>query len=416
MLRAKALHNVKKVVWFNTGLIQSGGGERLSLETVRALKKQGIEAYYIVFYYDQMSVFDGLYHDSSIIFRHSGKPPERKRYKSHIANLIWLRKMLMQIRPDVVITQGTWGQVSDLFLSNFLTGIPYLVHIFGSIFAFPPSHERSKYALIFREYFFDIRNSLEGYRNTVPDTISRIGLVNRLTMELAAVLKYLAVRNAKRIYVLSKRNQWEVEKLYRRNAIVLKGAYPESIFSHLMKIDVKKRLGIKEKRMVLSVCRFAVNKRVDITIRAFACLLEKMADIVLVIGGTGPEEENLRGIVKHLEIESKVMFVGFIPDEELWDYIGACDVFVSLDLADFDIAPLEALALGKKVVLTGEMELEDNILNTNYVYTSEPIPDKVANCMENALSYCVDDKDKARLAILLSPYTWEQYSSSMLIE
>ncbi len=51
------------------------------------------------------------------------------------------------------------------------------------------------------------------------------------------------------------------------------------------------------------------------------------------------------------------MFTGFIPSDEVWGYVAAADVFVAPATADFNIAPYEALALGRKVVVSDELEL-----------------------------------------------------------
>jgi glycosyltransferase involved in cell wall biosynthesis len=243
-----------------------------------------------------------------------------------------------------------------------------------------------------------------------------VATVKRLKNEFYSFVKYLAVRRARRIFVLSSRNGWEVKKLFRRKAVVLKGAFPLSIFDYVQKIDVKKQIGIEGKRMVLSICRLAVNKRVDLCIRAFAHLSRRVENVVLVIGGSGPEEEYLRSVVKELNLEPKVRFVGYVPDGELWDYVIASDLFVSLDLADFDIAPFEALALGRKVIWASEMEMDEALLAVRLLFPAEPTVVDVSLRMEGALNTVVTDDQIKKYRSILSKYSWEDYARKMLIQ
>jgi len=412
------LHDeVKKVVWFNTSLWQSGGGERLSLEVVQGFRRQGIDAYYVVFTYDKDAVFNGRYHNDFIIWKETGKPMRSKwPLLSLFKKIQWLRKKLKEMSPDVVITQGTWGQASYLFLATLFTGIPYLVHVFGSVFAFPPASDLTKYSFVFRKHFHEIRNSVESYRQMVPERMPPIGVKAWLKNELHSLIKYLAIKKAKKIFVLSRRNGWEVAKLYGRKAVVLKGAFPLSIFDYVPKVDVKKKFELEGQRMVLSLCRLSVNKRIDLCIRAFVHLSKKMDDVVLIVGGAGPEEEQLKNIVNELDAAPKVKFVGYVPDGELWDYFTACDVFVSLDLADFDIAPFEALALGRKVIWANEMEMDNGMLEIQALFPVNPNMIDVSNCIERALNTPINKEHTKKNKSILSSYSWEEYTRSMLIK
>jgi len=78
--------------------------------------------------------------------------------------------------------------------------------------------------------------------------------------------------------------------------------------------------------LILIYLKYA--KRIDLLINAFKIIYDRIKDTVLIIGGIGPDEKNLKALVKKLNIQDRVKFVGYIKEEELWDYLLACDVFV----------------------------------------------------------------------------------------
>ena len=203
------------------------------------------------------------------------------------------------------------------------------------------------YALIHKRVFNEIRNSVRGHMEFIPKD-PKFSLKKRIALNLLAILDYLAVRKSKTLFVFSERMKWEVEKLYGKDAMLLRGCLDPSILGYKPKKDIKRELGLTGKRMILNVNRLDKRKRKDVLIEAFSKINDK--DVVLVIGGTGEERENLERLSKDLGIDDGVRFVGFIPENELWDYYAACDVFAHPNVADFAIAPYEALALQKKVI------------------------------------------------------------------
>lgn len=124
---------------------------------------------------------------------------------------------------------------------------------------------------------------------------------------------------------------------------------------------------------------------------------------MLIIGGVGPEEENLKGLANKLDLQDRVKFIGYIKEEELWDYIASCDVFVHPNWADFAIAAYEPLALQKKKVWSTEMEIDEYLAGNKHIFTFDPAANDLARVIERALNTEVkEDND-------LSMYTWDKY-------
>jgi glycosyltransferase involved in cell wall biosynthesis len=201
---------------------------------------------------------------------------------------------------------------------------------------------------------------------------------------------------------------WEVRQLYGRAAIPIKGGVSRDLFTYAARGDVKRRLGLEGRRVILNVNRLDPRKRVDLTIRAFQRLSQAYPDVQLVIGGTGPEEGRLKAIARELGLDGRVRFVGYIREDELWDHLAMCDVFVHPNWAEFAISPYEALALQRKVVWSSEMEMDDDLRTNRHIFIAAPTVEDFAAAMDRALRADVRTVDD------LSKYTWESYTEQVL--
>lgn len=66
--------------------------------------------------------------------------------------------------------------------------------------------------------------------------------------------------------------------------------------------------------LLLQVCRLVPNKRVDLTIKAFAQILPAHPTAKLAIVGTGPHQDDLKKLIKKLKIDKNVL----LPDKDIW--------------------------------------------------------------------------------------------------
>ncbi len=411
---------IRKIIWFSSTLNQAGGGERLLLEGIKYFGNQKIRTSVLTYDFNEKALFDGGY-KANIVQLMENKDKINftnflsvTTYKLFIIFLCIfpLRKAINEIKPDVIICQSENNAIM-LYFATLLTPFSYVIHIFGQTFQFP--EDLTKYALIFRRHLGEIRESVAGYMESIPEKLPKCSLVKRILIELVAVARYIAVRKARRIFVLSNQVKWEVNKLYNREAIVSKGAFPSYIFEYVPKENIKKRLCLEDKKIILNINRLIPKKRIDLCIQAFKEISNRMKDIVLVIGGTGPDEERLKSLAKDLDIESKVRFVGYIKEKELWDYYAICDVFVQLDRADFDIVSYEALGLGKKVIWSTEIEVDGFLDGNRFIFPADPTINSVSEVMKEALEtelITMTSTEKENLY----HYTWDNYFGGILRE
>lgn len=97
--------------------------------------------------------------------------------------------------------------------------------------------------------------------------------------------------------------------------------------------------------------RLVYYKGVDVLLKAF----RQVNGCELFIAGTGELEDGLKRYAKENGLESKVHFLGYLPDDRLRQAYSDCDIFVLPSVAKseaFGIVQLEAMVYGKPVINT----------------------------------------------------------------
>lgn len=116
--------------------------------------------------------------------------------------------------------------------------------------------------------------------------------------------------------------------------------------------EFRKAIGIQDQEhMFLTVSRLENWKKVERTIYGFSDYIKLGYSGKLVIVGDGPCKQMLKNLSQELKIEQYVTFVGSVAHNEVYEYMMACDTFVSLyDLSNVGNPLLEAMTLGKCIV------------------------------------------------------------------
>jgi 1,2-diacylglycerol 3-alpha-glucosyltransferase len=131
-------------------------------------------------------------------------------------------------------------------------------------------------------------------------------------------------------------------------------------------IDIK-IIGKRQKRnkrlTILHVGRLCKEKRIDIVLRSFKEVLEKI-DAILIVTSSGPNERRLKSLAKSLGISKNVRFTGYISLEELKRLYSSADIFVSAsDTETQGLVVLEAMANGCPVIARNALGFKGVIEN-----------------------------------------------------
>ncbi|MGW6914022.1 glycosyltransferase family 4 protein [Kitasatospora sp. NPDC054939] len=141
--------------------------------------------------------------------------------------------------------------------------------------------------------------------------------------------------------------------------------------------ELRRRLGLADRPVVVCVSRLVPRKGQDTLIEAMPQILADVPDAVLLIVGGGPYRADLEKLADARGVRASVRFTGSVPWEELPAHYGAGDVFAmpcrtrrgGLDVEGLGIVYLEASATGLPVVAGDSGGAPDAVLEgeTGYV-------------------------------------------------
>lgn len=127
-------------------------------------------------------------------------------------------------------------------------------------------------------------------------------------------------------------------------SIFTPGAAPEALVE---------RYQLQDSRVLTTVARLwpgDIYKGVDVTIRALPKIAAAFPNVKYVVIGRGDDQPRLAKLAADLGVADRVVFAGFVPDDELIDHYRMADVYVMPSKEGFGIVYLEAMACGIPVV------------------------------------------------------------------
>ncbi|MET8826663.1 glycosyltransferase family 4 protein [Streptomyces sp. NPDC004610] len=135
--------------------------------------------------------------------------------------------------------------------------------------------------------------------------------------------------------------------------------------------EVRARLGLTDRPVVVCVSRLVPRKGQDTLILALPRILAHHPDTALLIVGGGPYEKELRRLARETRVTDSVVFTGAVPWASLPAHYGAGDVFAmpcrtrrgGLDVEGLGIVYLEASATGLPVVAGDSGGAPDAVLD-----------------------------------------------------
>lgn len=129
----------------------------------------------------------------------------------------------------------------------------------------------------------------------------------------------------------------------------------------------------KDKIVVLSVSRLIETKGLDYNIYAINKIRENYENIKYVIIGEGPEKENLERLVKSLDLEEYVDFLGELTSSETMKYIATSNIFSLPSWQEtFGLVYVEAMANKKAVIGCEGQGFDGIILNKFNGFLAKP--------------------------------------------
>ncbi|MBR1413909.1 MAG: glycosyltransferase [Bacilli bacterium] len=151
------------------------------------------------------------------------------------------------------------------------------------------------------------------------------------------------------------------------NVILLKNgiAIDKYKYNKSIRNKYRKELNIEDKKVYGHVGRFSKQKNHEFLIDLFNEIQKKDDKAVLLLVGSGELEDAIRNKVKLLNIDDKVIFLGF--RDNINEILNAFDVFLFPSLYEgLGIVAIEAQTNGLPVVVSNNVPSDANISNNFY--------------------------------------------------
>lgn len=178
--------------------------------------------------------------------------------------------------------------------------------------------------------------------------------------------------------------------------------------------EMRKDLGLSNNEFViLSIGRLAPQKGLEFLIRAIPFLDKKLNNYKVLIVGDGPLRDYLKDLSKKLDVEDKIIFLGFKAD--IGDILNISDVVVLPSLWEgLSIALLEAMAAGKPIITTA---IESNKEVIQHGYSGMLVPKKDPIALADAVYEIFKNREfSSKLGENAKRIYFQKYKEDLMLE
>lgn len=219
--------------------------------------------------------------------------------------------------------------------------------------------------------------------------------VRRLGVEIRR-----SCRRIDKVIAVSENTKGDVVNLFGipEEKVVVTHEAADEIFKPLK--DAAKIASIKAKykipnEFVLFVGTLEPRKNIIALIKAFSLMKDKIEHKLVVVGKKGWLYTEIFEQVAKLGVEDRVVFTGYVPDEDLvWIY-NACDVFVYPSVYEgFGLPVIEAMACGAPVITSNTSSLPEVAGNAAILVN----PQNIDEISTNIMKVLEDDNLKKQLS------------------
>ena len=177
---------------------------------------------------------------------------------------------------------------------------------------------------------------------------------------------------------------------------------------------IRKKLGLGERPVALFLGRLSNQKGPEYFLRSAKIVLDKIPEARFLVAGEGHMREGLEKFSKHMGLEGKVAFTGFVPESDLASYYAAADVFALPSLHEpFGITALESLLAGTPVIVSEGAGALERLPEMDCVYKIRPGDSgDLAEKMVSGLSRRRRVSEREREAVKKA-YSWERSAAEI---
>lgn len=175
--------------------------------------------------------------------------------------------------------------------------------------------------------------------------------------------------------------------------------------------ETRRKQGItRNAPILLSISRLVERKNIDLVLRAVPYIIQRLPDFKFLIVGEGPEYRRLRSLTQELQIESAVIFTGFVSEEEKTRIYLSSDAFIQLSSREgLSISLLESKAAGLPAIVSDSKGTREPVKeNESGKIVSDP--KNHIDVAEKVIELLTDTRNRKRLGENARREAEENYS------
>lgn len=214
-------------------------------------------------------------------------------------------------------------------------------------------------------------------------TLQGSDIYKAANLSLAKKITYIILKSAKKIITLSSSLKNEVmrfENLENKIEVI-----PNGVNTQFFNSDSEDR-----ENLIIYTGSLIKRKGVEYLIKAFPAVINSYPDFKLIIIGEGNEENNLKNLVKYLEIDKYVKFLGQISQNSVKEWLQKSKLFILPSLEEGQgVVLIEALACGTPCIGSEVGGIPDVINND----VGTLVPPKNTKDLSEAILFYLNNKD-----------------------
>lgn len=217
----------------------------------------------------------------------------------------------------------------------------------------------------------------------------------------------------------TEKNRFLQHKLsFKENIFVVPHGVSEQFkeLSHYTHQDIL-TLGAKyalPEKFILYVGRVNIRKNILSLIDSINLMQDKSIKL-LIAGGEITDDERINAFITRNGLEDRVIFLGFVPDDDLYKLYACSHIFCFPSFAEgFGLPPLEAMKCGVPVIVSNRTALPE-ICGNAALYVnpdnSQDLADNIDKLLDNELLYKMM---KAKAIEHSASFTWKNAVDQLL--
>lgn len=233
------------------------------------------------------------------------------------------------------------------------------------------------------------------------------------------IFGYRILKNATKVIALNTTEKEEYIKMGLKESIIeiLPNGIDLSNYENLPKKgNFRSKYDIKDdQKMILYLGRITKTKGIDLLLKSFADVKSELKNVKLII--VGPDDgykKELVKLIKNLDIDSEVVFTGFVSSEEKMQALVDADVSVTPKFTGFPVTFVESCASGTPIITTTDADNLDWIHNkVGYVvnYDKNELTDAILKILN-------DEKIRNRFSdegknIVKNEFNWKRIAKRL---